>query len=373
VAGTATRAATPGGATRTPGTVAASGDFGRLLALVPQVAPLPGIAGVGFADLVQQKRNYGFGAVTSLEAARALGNITRLNNALAALPLPEESGLAHALDPQWRDTLGFDFWQVERTITTGDPPGIWTRLEGRFDRAAIGAALAQAGHQPVSYRDATILARGEDNQLVDIAQPLTRLTLARFNRVVLEDGALTATSTTALIQAGIDTRAGRQPSFAADPDYATLAAAMGAVVGARLLPGDLLFHQTAENPRATPARATAVATRAAQPDRPQLHPYRLVGLGLRDDGTTHTMIIALLYASAADARADAPLLRQRALDYRLVGNGQPLRERAVAGEPEVVVAGSGATVVLPLAIADEPNLGLWQQMLFRRDYGFLAE
>jgi hypothetical protein len=50
-----------------------------------------------------------------------------------------------------------------------------------------------------------------------------------------------------------------------------------------------------------------------------------------------------------------------------------LRERAVAGEPEIVPAGNGTAVVLPLAIADEPNLGLWQQMLFARDYGFLAE
>jgi hypothetical protein len=85
------------------------------------------------------------------------------------------------------------------------------------------------------------------------------------------------------------------------------------------------------------------------------------------------MVIALLHASAADARADAPILRQRAEDYRLAANGQPLRERAVAGEPEIVAAGPGATVVLPLAIADEVNLGLWQRMLFQRDNGFLTE
>jgi hypothetical protein len=204
--------------TSAPAAVAAGGDFGRMLALVPNIAPLPGINGVGFADVVRQKRNYGFEGVTSLEAAKALDSITRLNNVLTALPLADEAGLIYALSPEWRDALGFDFWQVERTISSGDPPGIWSRLEGRFDRAAIAAALAKAGHQPVTYRDATILARGEDGQLVDLSQPLTRLTLARFNRVVLEDGALTTSPFTALAEAGIDARAGRIPSFAADPD-----------------------------------------------------------------------------------------------------------------------------------------------------------
>jgi len=303
-----------------------------------------------------------------VQAVGALGvDTARLNTVFAALPLPRETSVGRERDPQWRATFGYDYWQIERTIAVGTPPGTWTRLEGRFDPAAIGAALAAAGHQPVAYGGATILTRGGDAQILNLDQPFARLTLAALNRVVLDTNSLTATPYTALAQAGIDAEAGRTPSFAADPEYAALVAALGPVVGARLLSAEGFYRQTVPNPR-----ATASATRTADPNRPTLRPYRLVGLGLRDDGRTHAMVIGLLYASAADANADAPLLRQRATDYVLLNNGQPLREHAVTGEPEIIPAGRGATVVLPLAIAREADLGLWERMLAQRDYGFLA-
>ena len=366
---TAIRAATAG-VTRTPvvGTPGDSALF-RALALVPQRAPLPGTEGVAFADLLTQKRNYGLGEATSAAAFQALQAAPAiLSNLTNGLPLPAESGIEHALDPEWREAVGYDFWQIERTISAGSPPNVWSRLEGRFVQSEIAAALGRAGHQPVAYGGATILTRGDDRQIVDVNQPITRLTLARLNRVVLDEGALTATAATALAEAGIDARAGRLDTFAADPDYAALAAALGPVVGARLIPADLFSQPQSANPR-----STATPVRSTDPSRPRLNPYRLVGLGLRDDGTTHTMLVALVYADAAAARADAPLLRQRATDYQLLATRQPLRERAVAGEPTVVAGGERATLVLPFAIADTADLGLWQRMFFQRDYGFLAE
>ena len=365
---TATRAATAG-AIRTVVVTPGDSALVRALALVPQRAPLPGTEGLAFADLLAQKRNYGLGEATSAAAFQALQTDPAiLSNLTNGLPLPAESGIEHALDPEWREVVGYDFWQIERTIAAGSPPNLWSRLEGRFVQSEITAALGRAGHQPVAYGGATILARGDDRQIVDLNQPITRLTLARLNRVVLDEGALTATAATALAEAGIDARVGRLETFAADPDYAALAGALGPVVGARLIPADLFAQPQSANPRstATPARST-------DPSRPRLNPYRLVGLGLRDDGTTHTMLVALVYADAAAARAAAPLLRQRAIDYQLLATRQPLRERAVAGEPTVVTSGERATLVLPFAIADTANLGLWQRMFFQRDYGFLAD
>ena len=369
---TRTRAATAG-VVRTPGAPNANSSvLSRALALVPQQAPLPGTEGLAFADLLTQKRNYGLAEATSAAAFQALQTgPALLANLTDGLPLPSESGIEHALDPEWREVVGYDFWQIERTISAGSPPNVWSRLEGRFAQAEIAAALGRAGHQPVPYGGATILARGDDRQIVDLNQPITRLTLARLNRVVLEDGVLTATAATELAEAGIDARAGRADTFATDPDYAALAAALGPVVGARLIPAELFAQPQSASPRATPTVATP--TPSVDPSRPRLNTYRLVGLGLRDDGTTHTMLIALVYADAAAARAAAPLLRQRATEYKLLATRQPLRERAVAGEPTVVEGGDRATVVLPLSIADTANLGLWQRMFFQRDYGFLSD
>jgi hypothetical protein len=83
------------------------------------------------------------------------------------------------------------------------------------------------------------------------------------------------------------------------------------------------------------------------------------------------MIVALLYGDQDAARVAAPIERERAASYLLQATRQPLAERAIVGEPTVIVAGERATVVLPFAIRETVNLGLWQRMLDQRDYGFL--
>jgi len=135
-------------------------ELGRLLELIPQMESLPGRNGLWFADVARQKRNYGYEQITSLEAAQALpGGLTAFSNIVGRLPLPAEAGFDRALDPQWRATLGYDCWQIERTITGGDPPRTWARVEGQFDRAAIEAALLRQGYATVPYQDRTYLSR----------------------------------------------------------------------------------------------------------------------------------------------------------------------------------------------------------------------
>lgn len=338
----------------------------RLLTLVPDAPDLRDRSdGVWFADAARQRRNHGFDMVRSLDAFEALPEEERrrFDRTVGRLPYAEVSGLtkSRVRDGGWLSTIGYDFWQVDRSIYAGEPPRTWARLEGRFDRAVIEGALTTHGYARAGYGGQTFLTRGEDAEIM-LADPVFRLALARLNRVVLDEEGLAATPYTALAEAGIDVRAGRAPSLGADPDYVALAVAMGPVVGAALLPGEELYYQRGPG--------------ANDPGRARLRRYRLVGLGLRDDGTTHTMIAALLYGDGADAEVDAPILQGRLADYRLLlagGERQPLRDRAAPGAPEVVRAGGRATLVMPLTIADEANLGLWLEMIFRRDLLFLAE
>ena len=374
--GTATRAASPsvGTATRTTGSAPAT-ELGRLLGLVPQSEKLPGRNGIWFADAARQRRNYGFAEVTSPEAARAIGgDFARFTNTtILALPYPPEAGSTYAGNSQWRAALGYDFWQIERTIAAGDSPQVWSHLEGRFDRAAIEAALLDQGYATVEYGGHTYLSRFGDLAVTALDDPIVRFTLSRLNRVAPAEGALTTAATTATIEAAIDAAAGRRPTFAADPDHAALATALGPVVGAILAPPDEFYTPPPIRTDLPSAAATAIATRYAEPARAHLPPYRLVGLGLRDDGTTHTMVIALVYASAEEARAAAPIVRQRAEGYTSVRINQSLRERAVPGEPEIVSAGGRTVLVQPFAIADEANLSLYLKMYTTRDLLFLAE
>jgi hypothetical protein len=362
---TATSVASPA-AHATPG--AAATTLGQLLGEVPKIGGLPAQNGIWFADVAQQKRNYGFADVTSIEAFKALTKeqAQRFNNTVGRLPHADTAGLQYAALPDWQTNLGFTFWQIEREIMAGDPPGVWSRLEGAFDRATIEQALTSKGYQSVSYHGQAFLSRYDDFA-IQLSDPLSKLVLAKYNRVYLEDQAIEPAAATALVEAGIDAATRQMPTFASDPDYAALATALGAVVGVVILPGDQLYQQTAP----APPRAPATPTRAT--NQPKLHPYRLVGLGLLDDGKTHTALIALLYPDEATAQADAPVLHQRVNDYELLTTRQPLRDRLAPGAPRVVPAGERAVLIQPFAVADEANLGILIQLLQRRDLAFLAE
>lgn len=376
VSGTPTRPAPPGSPVAASPTVAptprSNPIFTRMLGLVPQRDPLPGADGIWFADIAAQKRNYGFADVTTQEAFTGLDAGKRLtfqNAIMLALPIADDAGRNNALLPEWREATGYDFWQIDRTIQAGSPPQLWTRLEGRFDRAAIATALEAAGHQPVNYGGGTILARGQDGQIVRMQEPFGRLTLARLNRVVLEDAALATTSQMALAEAGIDVRSGQLPSLAADPDYAALEVALGPVVGAIMTKPDVFYGTPGASTRPTP---TPTPSRTATPVANRLPPYSRVGLGLRDNGREHAMVIALVYANLDDARTAATVLLNRLGEYRLTVNGQQLSERAQSDGAELVTIGDRTVVVTPLKISDEPSLSLWLRMYTNRDYQFLA-
>jgi hypothetical protein len=341
-----------------------------MLALVPQREPLPSVDGIWFADVAAQKRNYGFEDVTSQEAYDRLSDTRRQtfrNVVYAALPLAEEAGRID-LRAQWREATGYDYFQVDRTIQAGMWPRSWARLEGRYDRAEIETALVTAGHKPVSYGGETILSRGRDEEIVNLQARFTQLTMSRLNRVVLEQGALATSAQTALAEAGIDVRAGRAPSFATDPDYAALEAALGPVVGAIMAPPDRFYGGANPSSRPTP---TPTPSRTATPVAERLPPYSRVGLGLRDDGKERAMVIALVYANQADARTAATVLLRRVGEYRLTLNGQQLSERVESDGAELVTMGERTVAVVPLTIADEASVSLWLRMYASNDYLFL--
>jgi hypothetical protein len=350
----------------------------RMLRLVPQRGVTLGRDSFSFADVETQKRNYGFDGLTSYAAFTALPReqSARFLQALGPLPTPQEISfdLAGGAQP---NPLAYTFWQIARTGYVGQPKTNWLRLEGRLDTAAIRAALVAAGRTPADYGGATVFARGRDGA-IDVTDPLGELGIfGTFNRVTLDDGALTAAPATAAIEGSIDARAGRAPSLADDPDYLAVATALGPVVGASLVPPESLYR-----PPAPQARGTAVATPATPISGERLPPYRGAGIGMRDDGQTHTMVIALSYESGDIARSAAALVRRRAEEYRLTvgATAQPggaplplLRDLATPGTPQLVTAEGRTVVLLPLAMADTANLGLWRSLLATNDLRFLAE
>lgn len=390
-AGTAVGAATPGSAASVTPRIASPGSPSagatadnallRMLKLVPQRGLTVDRYGLSFADIETQKRNYGLDNLTSYAAftSGSKEQFSRFNDAMRPLPIPEEISLQVAAGEK-PNALGYTFWQMERASYAGQPRTNWLRLEGRLDTAAIRAALSAAGRTTTAYGGETIFTRG-GNGAIDINDPIASTgILSTYNRATLDDGALTAAPTTATIEAGIDTRAGRAPSLADDPNYFAVATALGPVVGATVVPAEFLYH-----PPAATSRGTPTVTPATPSTGERLPAYSGVGMGMRDDGQTHTMVIALAYERADDARVAAPLVRRRMEDYRLslavqsptpIGTVTPpplLRELATPGAPQLLTVGTRTVVLLPLAISSVALLNLWRTMIAITDYRFLAE
>ena len=133
-----------------------------------------------------------------------------------------------------------------------------------------------------------------------------------------------------------------------------------------------LFYGAA-SPSARPT-STPTPSRAATgtPVVNRLPPYSRVGLGLRDDGKDHAMVIALVYADLESARTAAAVVLRRVGEYRLTSNGQQLSERAAPDRAEVVTVGDRSVAVVSLKVLDEVSLSLWLRMYANRDYQFLA-
>jgi hypothetical protein len=349
--------------------LSAGTDLGRMLATLPQHGSfLSAKWGFTFADLGQQLRNYDLAGTTSMGMLDSPEKFARFGKATAPLPLPFELSL-EVEESEWRAVVGYDFWQVDRALGIDFPDGKPVRLEGRFDRGAIGRALVASGRTAGQYREGTIYSYGREGA-IDVNDPVTqRLGLfTGFTRVVLEEAALASVGTTQLAEATIDVRAGRAPSLLANPDYDALAYAIDPVVGAALWLPEQFYGPVDRNGTPVPPATPAVGAE-------RLPPYRLVGMGMQDDGKIHTMIVALVYEKAEDARTAAPLLRRRLESYQLTTGTTVtmLRDRAVAGEPRLVAAGSRTVVVQPLTIGDERNLNLWRVLSNSREVGFLRE
>jgi hypothetical protein len=119
--------------------------------------------------------------------------------------------------------------------------------------------------------------------------------------------------------------------------------------------------------------ATRAPRRGAEPNRPRLHPYRLIGLGLRDDGTTHTMLVALVYDDPRERPRRRPALAGARGQLPAPGEWSTARRARSSASRILSSPATARRLFCPLRSVTLPIWGLWQRMLAQRDYGFLAE
>jgi hypothetical protein len=346
---------------------------------------------VTYADVARQT------AALGVDAPRGTGDEQgrqRWVVAVRPLTLPQATG-QHWTQPEWRESFGFDLYQIEQAAEYSAPPFGLTVLRGTFDPAELRTAWTRGGYQPIDLGAGEAYAIREDFQ-IDFSNPGSRMALGYLNVVAItDDGTLIFGSTRDGVREALSAAAGTAPSFADRADVAPLLrAAPPDLVSALLVDGELLRADADpagaflgdESPQdfATRVAGELLEARRLPPVAAALL-GRTVGLLPGDLGmaTLEAMpkpsariVVALSTISPDAAETSAtviaerlttgrtPLLWVRALTDRPWVELFPQQTvRAVSGEPAVLIELVPAPGLSPSIV---------QTMLFQRIPGFLA-
>ena len=348
----------------------------RMLALVPGgPGPSAGLATfqdrwqgtLSFANLGAVKRLYGFGEVRSFADLAARNLAPRdFTNATAGCYLTDFAGAPYA-QGQYRDAFGFDLFQVEREISAGQPPDAFSRMEGAFDAGAVAAKLTAAGYAAADDNGAAYYTIRGDSEIGSLADPRSRLALARLNRVAVSGERIVAAPKTALLAGALDAEKRATATLDQSQTLRALAAVLGDVTSmATVPPGSAEIVGAVRQPEQVSALTRGWGT---------LRVPELAAMGYTDKGEDRrTMHVALVYANPADAAADAPELVTRLTGYRSLRTGQPLLPTAAtAVTSRTATAFTKGVLVADLALVPEPARGrLWIDLLLNRDTLFLV-
>lgn len=314
---------------------------------------------------------------------------------LANLALPT-SLAERALEPEWRQSYGFDLTQVHQVLVVGQAPDYVMILRGGFDPTQLQDAWVSSGYQAVEAEGTTIwtLFPGDT---IDLSDPASRPAMGMLNNVVLlEDGTLVTAAKLPRLQSLLRVVNGTAPSLAENASVASLfgqATDSEDMVSAVISRGSLLESLPRDLPRPVArtrppdgsvagALRTGVADAALDVQMPEVD-LVLFGLLLPSPGDVAASPMAETPRSRTDSQVrlvltfddidDARIARQ-VIERRLHGHLSPvtggaygqrygsLRVRVLdaPGDPALVEVGA----TLPRGAND------WLAILSDRDVGF---
>ncbi len=339
-----------------------------------------------FADVAAQLEAVGVAPVTSLNDPGSHDWIS----ATMSLALPQGPA-TRAADPLWRETFGFDIFQVDQSLVVGEPPNQITIMRGRFDPAEVGSALEKAGYKAVDVGGVQGYSLHEDPE-IDLTTAVSQLSLGKMNNAVfLPDGTLVFAGYLDTIRRVVAVSKGEAPSLASRVDVSTLVPAMPrTLASAILVPGAVLtldsmivgallsspdqvtalldqVQKAGQMPRVamglfgiTPGGPLMSATAGATPEASPT----------ADESEPAVFDIGLLTLSPEQARTaeQTVVARVQALDSQATQRpyADIFSSVTPAGPADLPVA------VLELTFGDETTPGVWAQLLYRRDLLFLG-
>jgi hypothetical protein len=160
------------------------------------------------------------------------------------------SGL-YAAGVSWPETLGFDFFDIDRAVAFGAPPSNGIALLGEFDAAAIEAAYERRGYTSAADRDHALLCSAAgceagldvDPSQIDQSVPFGGR-LGRQEPLALSESEVLSSPDIATLQHMLETTAATGTSLADLKAFQALASAPDdaqRIIQAMFLGGHLIF------------------------------------------------------------------------------------------------------------------------------------
>ena len=291
----------------------------------------------------------------------------------------------------FRQDFGFDLLQADQTLEISYPPFNLAMYRGRFDQAAVTAALRDLGYEPGGVDGQIVLSIRDDFDIDLRAGPSYALASMNY-ATVLEDGTLVFAPARSIIEAVLDVEAGDAESMAERRDVADLLPHVPeSLASALLFSGTQLAGGPPPvflDPAATPdldAMATEIAAEAEERER--MPPVALALLGvtpggplvrlgeatperLPPDAPEASGVVVLLMAGPAAAREAAPVIEERLATGSTYSTRQPFAE--FFSEWTVSAVPDEAVVVVELTLAEGTAPNILARMLYQRDLAFLA-
>ncbi len=378
-------------ASPTPQATDEPGSLPAMLARVPasmvDPAALEGDFG-SYADIAAQLDAVGVPRPTGADREELGDSIS----ATSGLALP--SALQqHAVNEQWRETFGFDIFQVDQSLLVGQPPNTVMFLRGNFDEAELRAAWARSGYEEIEVDDTVVASVAEEPE-VDLNSPVGRLALGSMNNaVILTDGTLVFAGSLESIEAILDVEADDAPSLAEQSSMSNLLAATPEdLATALLVPGEALRGTETANliiggltDEELDAVATRIATEGDQTDI--MPPIRLALIGITPGGPLATsdagdtggqnsleqpearIEITLLLANRSAAEQAAAVVLSRLAQGTSNATGAPYAD--FYPERDAVPSSEEPVLLVTLETNGRPVRVIFE-MYYRRDLGFLA-
>ncbi len=259
--------------------------------------------------------------------------------------------------------VGFDFFQIDRELNVGQPPGTITQFEGRFDLERVRAALQMQDYalEPDLAGEIWCGSDGCDDGMMtnmenrNPANPFGG-EIGRSQPILLADGMIASSASIDNVQAQAVVMNENRGSLAELPPYQAAVEAIsqqGVLLQAYFWDGDLLLQMkepTFIDPRLSPDQAGEIFRRLLDADFQTLPQYELLAFADIVTETHQVGRIALVYSSDADAKQAVGLLPERISGYISFAQNRPLNEmladRKVDAVDVEVVKAAGRYVVL---------------------------